>query len=538
MVFPRDYSAFGLAKEQRPARWFMTISVLLRVGGCLSYLPLFWAAHGLGFTPAASAQNTDEQGRTAQLQDGDMSRTLAAAFNIGMIILSLSACCGCCFLSQCFCVENDFSGAATADLALQQRIEDRARVLSAQMRSAEFKPTWKEYVMLHVNMVLFVWDFVSDGLAAWTFFQQELYGFFTVQMVIIVATLWEESRVVRRLGVRAVYHAVAESSSRGWASDTLLSIILQEKIIEAVPSSMLFGFASLYSQPAERRQLLGYDITLAYTIFTMFKIATSTYGSVNAAYVLMHLDLDRHIADAVERVGLPKAPRTGHQGMPSHRPPPAELVGPAVRAEIPGVPPGSAPTPAPAAFPGIAPTPAPVTFPGIERHAATPPQGNGWAHLPAQEGAVNPKPVGPAPGIAQRHPATPPQGNGWEHLPARERAVNPKQVGPVPGIAPRHPATPPQGNGWEHLPAQERAVNPKQVGPVPGIAPRHPATPPQGNGWEHLPAQERAVNPKQVGLVAFPQIPVALQRQASPRLSMPPLPPIQVGASRGAVDKE
>ena len=341
--------------------------------------------------------------------------------------------CGCCFFSRCFCVGNDFSGAAEVDLAMQERIEDRARILSEQMRKSELKPTWKEYVMLHVDMMLFAWDFVSDGLAAWSLFNLEMYGFFACYLVIILMTLWEESRVMRKLGsVCTVYHAVAESIFRGWPTDNLFAILMQEKMIEAILSWLLF--VTLYQhQGLSSRYLLGYDIT---NYVLVLKTLTCYFGSAKAAYVLLHLDLDGHIADAVDSLGLPSAPSRQHSsGMPAQptqvphlgQRPPAQLVGPAVLADFPARPPGITPR-------SVAPTPA---FP---------------------------------PGIVP------------------------------PPSAPTPSAPFSQEKGSKHMPAQE-----SPNGPV--------AVPMQ--------TQERPA-----------------EASASLRLSMPPLPPIQVGAPRGAVDQE
>ncbi|CAE7617120.1 unnamed protein product, partial [Symbiodinium sp. CCMP2456] len=380
MMFPRDYSAFGLAQEQRPARWFIAISVLLRLGGFLSVYPMFMAMHMFGYTPeimAQAARNADEQQAATEING---AAPYAAAMALG-VLFCFSGCgiCGCCFLSRCFCVGNDFSGAAEADPDLQQRVEDRARDLSDQMYKSELKPAFKEYVMLHVDMLLFVWDLVSDGLAAWKFFELELYGFFAFQTAIMFMALWEETRVVRRLGnVQTVYCAVAESSMRGWPTDILLAIMMQEKMIEAIPSSILFGFASVYLPQSGGRQLLGHDISYLLYLISLFKTFTSMYNSTKAAYVLMHLDLGRHIAAAVERLGLPSAEGPARAaGMPaqvgpSHRQgPPADLVGPPGLANYSALP-GIAPPPtAPPAFPPTTPQhEAPAQLPGASRKAA------------------------------------------------------------------------------------------------------------------------------------------------------------------------
>ncbi|CAE7447103.1 RE1, partial [Symbiodinium sp. CCMP2456] len=323
-AFHRDYSALGLAEEQRPARWFLTISMLLRVGVFLSFYPLTRAMHVFGRTPefvAQDAPNADQQ----QVSFGAMAFGIDDWLILCLLLWML-------FLSRCFCVRNDFSGAAEADPNLQKRIEGRARELSEQMRKSELPPTWKEYVMLHVDILLFVWDFVSDGLAAWKYFELELYGFLVFQIAIIFMTLWEETRVCRRLGtVLTVYSAVAESSMLGWPTDNLLAILMQEKMIEAFPSLMLLSFASSYLPQSGGRQLLGYDITYLWLAFTVFKVFTGIYSFTKAAYVLMHLDLDRHIAVHVERLGLPSAPSTTHSaGIPAQElhllPPPHRLL--------------------------------------------------------------------------------------------------------------------------------------------------------------------------------------------------------------------
>ncbi|CAE7819616.1 unnamed protein product [Symbiodinium sp. CCMP2592] len=345
MMFPRGYSAFGLAQEQRPARWFMIISVLLRLGGLLSIYPMVMAMHICGYTPEimAQAERNAGQQQTDSDMNGAVSYAVAMAFGV-MFCVSGCGICGCCVLSRCFCTGNDFSGAAEADPDLQQRVEDRARDLSEQMRKSELKPASSQYVMLHVDMLLFVWDFVSDGLAAWKFFELELYGFFAFQVAIIFMALWEETRVVRRVGnLQTVYCAVAESSR------------------------ILFGFASVYLPQSGGLQLLGHDVSYLLYLFSLFKTFTSMYSSTKAAYVLMHLDLGRHIAVAVEHLGLRSAPGTVEEAGitaqvgPSHRQePPAQLVGPAAIANS-GLPPGVAPPPTHApAFP------APVTL----QHAA------------------------------------------------------------------------------------------------------------------------------------------------------------------------
>ena len=360
MMFPRGYSAFGLAQEQRPARCFMIISVLLRLGGLLSIYPMVMAMHSFGYTPElmAQAERKAEQQQADSDMSGAVSYATAMAFGVMFCVCGCGIC-GCCVLSRCFCVGNDFSGAAEADPGLQQRVEDRARDLSEQMRKSELKPALKEYVMLHLDMLLFVWDFVSDGLAAWKFFERELYGFFAFQVAIIFMALWEETRVVRRVGnLRTVYCAVAESSMRGWPTDNLLAILMQEKMIEAIPSSILFGFASVYLPQSGGLQLLGHDMSYLLYLFSLFKTFTSMYSSTKAAYVLMHLDLGRHIAIAVERLGLPSAPGTVQEAGitaqvgPSHRQgPPVQLVGPAALANS-AFPPGVAPPPTHApAFP-------------------------------------------------------------------------------------------------------------------------------------------------------------------------------------------
>ena len=414
MVFPRDYSAFGLATEQMPARRFITISVMLRLGGLLSYLPLFVDADAYGFTTYLSAALSEqgseqlqlfrdqqaEQVRRLQYKENaqsvdsyrDINSALVQAFGVAYFAFLCISGCGCCFLSQGFCVGNDFSGAAAADLALQERIDDRARILAARMREGDLKPTWKEYVRLHADMLLFAWDFVSDGLALWQFFELELFWLFAFQLVIILTTLWEESRVVRKLGIRAAYRAVAESSSHGWATDNLMAIMMQEKLIQAPPSSILFEFASLHLPESAGRHLLGIDFMF---LFSRFKMFTSSFSSAWAAYVLMHLDLDRHIVVAVEGLGLPSA-RGGEKssGMPvqpsqAHGPghkPPAQLVGPAVLMDPPAFPPRKITprhvAPAPAFPPEIAPCPAtpPQSAPCL--------QGGGLKHMPAQESPV------------------------------------------------------------------------------------------------------------------------------------------------------
>ena len=397
MLFPSDYSAFGLAKEQRPARWFITSLVLLRVGSCLSVYPLLLAAQMFpdSFAPAFLAvqpeQNADQQ------EDNDMSRTLSEATSWGLSVFVCVSCCGCCFLSGCFCVGNDFSGAAEADPAMQEQVDNMASSLSEKMRKSEVKPTWTEYLMLHVGMMSFAGDFVSDGLMAWKFFELGMYGFFAFQTAIILITLWEESRVVRKLGsVHTVYHAVAKSSLHGWPTDNLLAILMQEKMIEATPSMLLLAAAFFYLPQSERqstRQLFGYDITL---VVGLYKTVTGFYGSAKAAYVLMHLDLDRHIADAVEGLGSPSAPSGQHSaGMPTQptqtpqlgQRPPAQLVGPSVLADFPARPPGITPrpvAPTPAFPPGIVPPPAAPT------PSAPFSQEKDSKHMPAQESPNGP----------------------------------------------------------------------------------------------------------------------------------------------------
>ncbi|CAE7943407.1 unnamed protein product [Symbiodinium sp. KB8] len=348
MMFPKDYSAFGLAQEQRPARVFMIISMLLRVGGFLSIYPISQAMRMFDVP----------EDRT------EVQRTVGAEALVFMICLAFGFG-GWCFFSRCFFlgISNDFSGAAEADPDLQQRVENKARDLSDQMFKSELKPTFKEYVMLHVDMLLFVWDLVSDVLAAWKFFELELYAFFAFQTAIMFMATWEECRVVRRLGsVQTVYFAVVESSMRGWPTDNLLAIMMQEKMIEAIPSSLLFAVASFFLPQSGGHQLLGRDISTLLYLFSLLKALTSMYSSTKAAYVLVHLDLGRHVAMAVERLGLPSAPVTQRaagipaQVGPSHRQgpgPSAEVVGPTF-------PPGIAPPPTapPAAPTGKTPQPA------------------------------------------------------------------------------------------------------------------------------------------------------------------------------------
>ena len=428
MIFPKDYSAFGLASEQKPARGFVTISVMLRLGGSLSLFPLFVAPDMFGFTLYGhSTQNSV----LPEYDDGDINFTLALAFELGFLAFICVSCCAWCFLPQCFCVGNDFSGAAEADRGLQERVDDRARILAARMREADLKPTWKEYVMLHVEMMFFAWDFVSDGLAAWKFFELELFGFFAFQLVIILMTLWEESRVVRKLGIRAVYLAVAESSLHGWATDNLLAIMMQEKLIEAPCSSILFLLASVQLPQSAERNL--FPIKIMY-LFSLFKLFTSSYSCASAAYVFMHLDLDRHIAVAMEGLELPSARGAEKSScMPVQ---PTQAHG------------------RPQASSSIGRTCSPCRLSGT-------PTGNYTA-------------------ACGSYPAFPP-------------GIVPPPAAPTPSA----PCL--QGGGLKHMPAQERPDEPVQV----------PAL-------ESRPADA----------------------STSLRLSMPPLPPIQVGAPRGAVDQE
>ena len=323
----------------------------------------------------------------------DLDHLLYLTANVSATLCICS--CGWCSLSRCMCQENEFSGAAPADPVLQQRIAERAEELSTRMRTSQLKPTWKEYILLHVEMVSFFFDLASDGLCAWRFFELKFYWLFGFQAGIIIFTFWAQSRVMRKLGdICAWYHAFAESSNRGWPTDTYLSIVVQEKLVEAPLASMLSAYAVMWLPPPTGT----YDALLM-----VGKTLTSTYSSCKSAYNLLHLGphLDA-VVKKLEPLHGRYAARLQAQRGQAPQPPsaPPQVVGHLPPAAYPLFPPGIQPV-RPEAVPESVlkkPLPADAGPPGLEFQAVTAPA-QCLARCPAQEDTENLGAPGPRPSM-------------------------------------------------------------------------------------------------------------------------------------------
>ena len=340
VIFPQNYSAFGLAKGQRPARVFMVILALLGLPGVGMIFQAFiitdpsfvgWTAEGALF------------------------------FRIGMWGAALFSC-GWYMLSGCFFCAPRFSGAALADRSLQERIASKSEILSGKMASKQEKPNWMEYGMLHLEMLLFAADFVSDGLAGWQFLQGEMYVLFALQLGIVLVSLWAETRQMRRHGNLMTWcRAFTESSRYGWPTDEFLAIMLMEKSVEAPLTFLLQGYAvwavSLQAMATEGRSVA----------FFHGKLALAAFGVAKGAYVLIHLDLARHLhavqedAAAILGAAAPTAP-SNLVSPPAVELPPAmadaQPAAPQSGAQDAGAfPPGLSPPPPRASMPPLPPLP-------------------------------------------------------------------------------------------------------------------------------------------------------------------------------------
>ena len=181
MIFPQDYSAFGLAQAQRPARMFFIMTFVLSMMGLVAACYVFYVSSNPDaisvFTPELiqARQQLQQQLQLQARMEGeqDMSTTtvhpmimkatdvlqpvlLVATFLLFCLgsLLYVTVCMWC-VMSRCFCAANDFSGAAVADTVLQQRISDEARELSTRISSFQRKPLFKERALLYLDMAFF-----------------------------------------------------------------------------------------------------------------------------------------------------------------------------------------------------------------------------------------------------------------------------------------------------------------------------------------------------------------------------------------------
>ena len=179
--------------------------------------------------------------------------------------------------------------------------------------------------MLHLEMLLFAADFVSDGLAGWQFLQGEMYVLFALQLGIFLVSLWAETRRMRRRGdLGSWYCAFTESSRHGWPTDDFLAIVLTEKSVEVPLTFLLQAYAVWVVSTEALSELLSIS-------FFYGKLALAVFGVAKAAYSLIHLDLARHLHAVQEcRQALTHAAADTHgQGPPASTPPaPAAPTGP------------------------------------------------------------------------------------------------------------------------------------------------------------------------------------------------------------------
>eukprot|EP00434_Breviolum_minutum_P004546 symbB.v1.2.004009.t1/scaffold225.1/size261367/10 len=321
MFFPKDYSALGLAKHQRPARKFMCASMLLKMFCAIATIILFIGTeYGLLTFSQPESQERPRFQTTGLLTD--LCETLyyivILTFQLAFIMYFIYA--------GCFCVPTRFSGAADINLAVQEQIDQKAKVFASQLQKGEMKASTLDRVMLHVDMFFFAFDFISDGFAAWKYFELEMYGLCATQIGILILAIVAETRVFRNLRKHrqsGFFGAFIESSQAGHGTDEYLCIMMREKSVEAPLSFLLSSYAAMWipSSIAIESNLVPSQIRTisrsgeAFLIYTVIKMVLGAYGTVKAAYVMMHLDLERFL-DNVEGLSKREIPSKGTVAMP------------------------------------------------------------------------------------------------------------------------------------------------------------------------------------------------------------------------------
>jgi len=321
MFFPKDYSALGLAKHQRPARKFMCASMLLKMFCAIAWIILsIGAKYGLTFSQPESQDVPSFQ------TTGPVPALVVTLLYIVMFAL-LSAFIMYFIYAGCFCVPTRFSGAADINLAVQEQIDQKAKIIESQLQQGKVKASTLDRVMLHVDMLFFAFDFISDGFAAWKYFELEMYGLCGTQIGILILALVAETRVFRNFRKHrqsGFFQAFIESSQAGHGTDEYLCIMMREKSVEAPLSFLLSSYAAMWipSSIAIESNLVPSQIRTisrsgeAFLIYTVIKMVLGAYGTVKAAYVMMHLDLERFL-DNVEGLSKRDIPFKGTVAMPS-----------------------------------------------------------------------------------------------------------------------------------------------------------------------------------------------------------------------------
>ena len=321
MFFPKNYSALGLAEHQRPARKFICASVLLKISCGIGWVLLFV---GTRYGPL-----TFSQPEAQEMPPSQATRPIIVVISLFWSIVLISI-----LLAQimwlvyagCFCVPTRFSGAADINLAAQEQIAQKAKIIESQLQKGEIKASTLDRVMLHVDMLLFAFDFITDAFGAWKYFELELYGLCTTQIGILILAIVAETRVFRNFRKHrqsGFFQAFIESSQAGLGTDEYLCIMLREKSVEAPLSLLLTSYAAMWvpsSIAIESKMVPSQIRTIsrsgeAFMIYTTIKLVLGVYGTVKAAYMMMHLDLERFL-DNVEGLSKCDIPFKG-TAMPS-----------------------------------------------------------------------------------------------------------------------------------------------------------------------------------------------------------------------------
>ena len=322
MFFPKDYSALGLAKHQRPARKFMCASMLLKMFCAIAWIILFIGTkYGL-----LSFSQPESQEWPRFQTTGLVTALVVFLWYIVLLMLQLA------FImyfiySGCFCVPTRFSGAADINLAVQEQVDQKAKIIESQLQQGKVKASTLDRVMLHVDMLFFAFDFISDGFAAWKYFELEMYGLCGTQIGILILAIAAETRVFRNFRKHrqsGFFQAFIESSQAGHGTDEYLCIMMREKSVEAPLSFLLTSYAVLWvpSSIAIESTLVPSQIRTisksgeAFMIYITIKSVLGAYSTVKAAYVMMHLDLERFL-DFVEGLSKRDIPFKGTVAMPS-----------------------------------------------------------------------------------------------------------------------------------------------------------------------------------------------------------------------------
>ena len=313
MIFPENYSAFGLAAKQQPAKWFVSLALIVRLMpfGVLA-CRVWWERQ---VTPVQILDGLWGMAGNVWMSDFavylESFRTAPFTEQMNILVVGVLVC----FISAplyggavlLFCsfiwpsAAKDIFGVAEKNIDLQERAAREARKLSNHFVARGGQASWKERSSVCMSIFFYIMDFFLDANCAMQLWNIELYVFFTLQLVVIFTALLVQSRLLRRQGGwKALGQGLCDSWQFGLPADTLLLVTVREKTVEAPLSFLLqsCAFYHMYTEKMRRADGVGVDQREAETLeLTSFAVSMifSLYGMTSAAYVHMHLDVGHHL---------------------------------------------------------------------------------------------------------------------------------------------------------------------------------------------------------------------------------------------------